>query len=278
MSEPRDGFPRGGTASAPPPSLEVYLDKGMDWFNRTVKPHWRQFLAGMLVVMIGIAVAVGVAGARNAKLARGFAALTEAEDTRARLDVADEFAGTLPGTQAAIQAARKLYEEGKFSQAETRFGLVLQSAPDSSLAVAARFGEAYSLEAQQKFQAAEKRFASLVDDLSDPVAAVDACLGAARCARLQKKFTEAEKWIGKAAENASGPATKSRVRDAKKALQLARVPRPQPPPEEEKQSAPKTAGTPTGESAVEKARAPGVGQDKAAPPSKGAAPEDGELK
>lgn len=197
-----------------------------DW----VKPYSRHICITAVALVAIVAVVIGVSSARAAKVARGFAALQAAEDAQAFIDVADEFSGTAPGVQASLEAARRLYEEGKYDQAATRFALVLQTYADLPVAEAARFGEAYSLEAQKEYQGAQKRFADLVESVADTAKIVDACLGVARCARAQGKFAEAGKWIQRASERQAEGVLAYRIEEARKALEAAQVTRPEPAP------------------------------------------------
>ena len=234
--------------------VEAFFESLAQFHRAWVVPYWRHALIGLCLILVVLAAVQTARSRRRAQNAEAFLALKEAEDIDELKGVAEDFPQHVAGVQANINVARKLFEEGKYDQAATRFALAAEAAGAADLQQAARLGEAYALEAQGKHQVAEKRFAALADDLVEAAAAVDATIAAGRCAAAQKKFAEAEKWYTKAAAIAKGETSLERLaEDALTALNTKRYASAPPKPEasetaeskgdaEEAQDAPRKEG------------------------------------
>lgn len=183
---------------------------------------WRIALL-ILVALVGVAVGKSLMSRRTERLGAGFAALSKAEDADALLAVARDHDGSPAAARAQLEAARRLFDEGKFDQAATKFSLARKAAQSSPLAVAAGLGEAYAVEASGKPEVAEKTFVEIAGNAGSDALALDAWLGAGRCAKAQGKLAEAEKHYSRAKEVAGdSPFSRRRVDEARNALSSAR--------------------------------------------------------
>lgn len=192
-------------------------------YARWILPYsWR--IALLILAVLGcVAVAKIMAGRQGESDGVAFAALSKAESTDALLAVARDHDGTAVAARAQLQAARRLYDEGKYDQAITKFSLARKAAGTGAVAVAAALGEAYATEASGKPEVAEKSFADTAGTVTSDALALDAWLGAGRCAKAQGKLAEAEKYYGKAKQAAGdSPFARRRVEEATAALSSAR--------------------------------------------------------
>jgi tetratricopeptide (TPR) repeat protein len=86
--------------------------------------------------------------------------------------VADEFGGTSAGERAALLAARALFVEGKYQEAQSRFEQYLGSHPDGLLRPTAMLGIAASLDALDQIEPALAAYQRVIDTFpNDPIAA-----------------------------------------------------------------------------------------------------------
>lgn len=197
-------------------------------YGKWILPYsWRVALV-ILGVLLAVA-AVKVLGARQAdRSGAGFAALSRAEDTDALLAVARDYDGTPVAARAQLEAARRLFDEGKYEQAGAKFSLAAKAAQgNEALRLAATLGEAYATEANGKPELAEKTFADTATGAKSKAIALDAWLGASRCAKAQGKLAEAEKYCTRAGEAATdNPIGRRRVDEAKAAVSAARFAKP----------------------------------------------------
>jgi tetratricopeptide (TPR) repeat protein len=214
----------------PPPSTgapDPATDAIAGLYARWILPYsWRVALL-ILGVLVCVALVKTMAGRRGESDGAAFAALSKAESTDALLAVARDHDGTAVAARAQLEAARRLYDEGKYDQAMTKFALARKAAGSgagaAAVAVAASLGEAYATEASGKPEAAEKSFADTAGTVPSEALALDAWLGAGRCAKAQGKLAEAEKYYGKAKQAAGdSPFARRRVDEASAALSSAR--------------------------------------------------------
>jgi hypothetical protein len=215
-------------ASRPQPasssiSPDVATNAIAGFYARWILPYsWRVALL-ILGVLACVALAKTMAGRQGEHDGAAFAALSKAETTDALLAVARDHDGTAVAARAQLEAARRLYDEGKYDQASTKFSLARKAAGNGAVALAASLGEAYAMEASGKPEVAEKSFADTAGTVTSDALALDAWLGAGRCAKAQGKLAEAEKYYGKAKQAAGdSPFARRRVDEATAALASAR--------------------------------------------------------
>gem|GEM_PF-3902764 len=194
----------------------------LQFYRRCVQPHRIAILLAAIAVIIALVVVLSMQARGRARQAAGFAALQKAESVESLTDIAREYKGNQPGMHAALEAARRLYETGKYEQAADRFAVFRSDFPDSDLIDAARLGEAYALEAAGKQPQAEDRFSTFAAETLQDNLRLDAYLGAARNAMAQDKLAEAKNWIEKAEANADEPSQDERINAALEQLQRRR--------------------------------------------------------
>jgi TolA-binding protein len=100
-----------------------------------------------------------------------------------------------PGTKAAerslLLSATKLFEEGKYAEAQKAFESFNQEYPDSALGATATLGIASSLDAQNKAQEAITAYQNFIAGFSTDPLATQAKLSKARVHESLKQFKEA---------------------------------------------------------------------------------------
>ena len=187
-------------------------------------------LAVLLVILVVVVTVTGVRASSRARIAHGFEELAKADTVEKLEALTEEYEGSPAGARASFMLAKRLYEDGRFAQAATRFSLLLQEYAESSLREEARLGEAYALEAAGKLIQAEKEFEKLAGKAVDSALRTDAMLGAGRCARSQGKLAEAEGWYQRVLESTDDEQLKDRVSTTIGELSVARLePDPGPP-------------------------------------------------
>lgn len=154
--------------------------------------HWRlSFLLAVAALLAWGFVALW-GHWRQERLARGYEMLVAAADTDALAGVAVEFAGSSIGEQAELALGKKLFEEGHYERAASRYELFQKDFPASAAMPEAALGEAYAREALKQYLKAETVFVRLA---GGPLLAggrkAEAYLGAARCARADGRLKEA---------------------------------------------------------------------------------------
>jgi tetratricopeptide (TPR) repeat protein len=226
----RNPYPSGRDAE-PDNSPEAAFVRALVGAWNSAKPHLNTGALILLAVLVVIAVVFGVNARRRATVARGYAAVASAESTDELLDVAKEFAGTGAGAQASMSLARRLFEEGKYAQAATRFSLFCQEYPEHAEARAARIGEAYALEGDGKLVQAEKRFRDIAAEAEAALQTgvrVDALCGAGRCAKTAGKLAAAEELYRQALEAVPAGRQRDRLADIVRGIEFERKhPRPE---------------------------------------------------
>lgn len=229
-------------------------------YARWILPYsWRVALLilGILACVAGVKVLAGRQGDRDGA---AFAALSKAESTDALLAVARDHDGTAVAARAQFEAARRLYDEGKYDQAVTKFALARKAAGSGAVAVSATLGEAYAMEASGKPELAEKSFAATAATVTSDALALDAWLGAGRCAKAQGKLTQAKDYYDKAKLTAGdSPFARRRVEEASAALASARYAK-------RAEEPAKVTETPAPEAAAAPAAAPAAAAPVAAAP------------
>jgi tetratricopeptide (TPR) repeat protein len=216
-------------------SSDTVTDPIAGLYARWILPYSWRIAVIILVALACIALAKALGSRRVERDGEGFAALSKAESvskdestskddsTAALLAVARDYDGTPVAARAQLEAARNLYDEGKYDQAITKYSLARKGAGDAAISVAAALGEAYALEASGKPETAEKGFADTAGTVGSDALALDAWLGAGRCAKAQGKLAEAERYYDKAKQAAKdSPIARRRVEDAMAALAATR--------------------------------------------------------
>lgn len=98
---------------------------------------------------------------------------------------------TAAGARAALLAAGRLFEEGKFAEAQAEFQRCLREFPDSPFRGQAMLGVAASLEAQGQKEAAMQAYQDLVRRMPQDVATPQAKFALARLYEAQGRIEEA---------------------------------------------------------------------------------------
>lgn len=107
------------------------------------------------------------------------------------LKIANDYAGTLAGQRARLQAGETLFAAGKYADAQAQFQNFLTTEGGSSLAVQAQSGVAASLEAQGKLDDAVAAYRKVMTSYPDSGDAIVAKFALGRVLELQGKLSEA---------------------------------------------------------------------------------------
>lgn len=221
----RTAPPARGEDSVPVP--DAAMTAIIRLYDRWILPYsWRLGLV-FVGVLLAVAAVRALAAHRADRSGAGFAAISKAKDTDALLAVARDYDGTPVAARAQLEAARRLFEEGKYDQAAAKFALARKNgAALEGVRTAAALGEAYALEADGKPETAEKLYTELAGRPDSKALALDAWLGAARCAKAQGKLAEAEKYCERARDAAGdSPFLRRRVDEVRAAVSAARYAR-----------------------------------------------------
>jgi TolA-binding protein len=106
-------------------------------------------------------------------------------------DHAAKHSGTKAAERSQLLAASKLFEEGKYSEAQKAFETFNEQYPDSVLGATATFGIASALDAQNKTQEAIAAYQGFITANSADPLAVQAKLAKARVHESVKQYKEA---------------------------------------------------------------------------------------
>ena len=106
--------------------------------------------------------------------------------------VATDYAGTMSGQRAQLEAAASLYDVGRYADAQTAFQKVLDASASGPLTTIALLGVGTSAEAQGKLDVATSSYQRVVNLLSGTPAAIPGYCGLARVAEAQGKLNEAK--------------------------------------------------------------------------------------
>jgi predicted negative regulator of RcsB-dependent stress response len=107
------------------------------------------------------------------------------------LKIASQYAGTVAGQRARLQAAAILFSAGKYPDAQTIFQNFAATESGSSLQAAANLGVAACLEAQGKLDEALTKYNSVSSSYPNTNEATDARFAQGRILELQGKLNEA---------------------------------------------------------------------------------------
>ncbi|HZT21760.1 MAG TPA: tetratricopeptide repeat protein [Verrucomicrobiae bacterium] len=107
------------------------------------------------------------------------------------LKVAAEFPGTLAGQRAWLQAAKALFDAGRYAEAEVQFQKFLNEHPDNQFSDLAMLGVAASLEAENKTNEAVRAYQRVTANSNDPVIDMTAKFALGRIAEEQGRFNDA---------------------------------------------------------------------------------------
>lgn len=163
-----------------------------------VLENWKPIVAAAVALLIVISVALAVREFRARRVqwaASAYFEATQADDAAARLsaltDVAQKYAGTGAGLQAAFAGAQLAFESGEYAQAQGLYEQVLKAQPESPMAVAAEIGRAAALEAQGNAEEAEAAYRSALNQHPDAYVVPQARLALARLLESQGKTEDA---------------------------------------------------------------------------------------
>lgn len=106
------------------------------------------------------------------------------------MKIAQQYAGTLAGQRAQLQAALGKFDAGKYADAERQFQGFVTAHGDSPLVVSAQLGAAASLEAQGKLNQALTEYRAVVSTYPNTAKAVQAKYACGRVLELQGKLKE----------------------------------------------------------------------------------------
>ena len=200
MSNRREPVVPESHHGTPIEASEAFLETAAAWYKTWIMPHLRIVIGIVIAILLGVALAKSIKARHSEHQGQAFAALATAEDAESLLAVAGKFGDTPAGPRAQLEAARTLYDDGKYEQAVTKFELARKVSAAVGLDTASSLGEAYALEAAGKNDIAEKRFADLAQRAPGNAIVVDCWLGAGRAAKNQGKLAEAEKFYLRAKE------------------------------------------------------------------------------
>lgn len=196
----------GATPPAPPARQERHgsIDPSDLVYDRMLRlehyvlEHWKPIVAVAAALLVVVSLALAVREFRTRRVqwaATAYFEATQADDAAARLsaltDVAQKYAGTGAGLQAAFAAAQIAFESGQYAQAQGMYEQVLQAQPESPMAVAAEVGRAAALEAQGNAKEAEAAYRSALNQHPDAYVAPQARLALARLLESQGNTEEA---------------------------------------------------------------------------------------
>ena len=200
-----------GTAAAEPVGMGFESRLIQLWFA------WGKRVAVALGLLVLVLILVAVWQAQRAdRLASGYAAIKAAGTAEKLGAVAKEYSGSVIAAQATFAQAKRLFDDGKFDQAASRFSVFCRDFPRDPLVIQASLGEAYALEAGGKAPIAEKKFAEIAKSVKDLDLMADAYLAAGRCAESQGKAKEAEAWYKSAVSSGVSGALKDKALSALK--------------------------------------------------------------
>jgi predicted negative regulator of RcsB-dependent stress response len=182
------------TAQSAPqqPAVDVYSFLG--WLDQNRKP----LIAGAVIVLVvGVLVAFVVwrKGAREVQAGQQLTALLASGGAAgvapdALLKFAADFSGTAAAARAQLSAAAKLFEEGKYAEAQAAFQKFLADYPENPLAPQASLGAATALEAQGKTAEAISAYKAL-SDRRQGAASAQARFALARLYQAEGRLAEA---------------------------------------------------------------------------------------
>jgi len=204
------------TTSHIEPAAHRFLMKVLAWWNTAIRPRFSLILLIFLLVVVAGLSAIYHSTQRQSRVAAGFAAIQDANNSTELLDLAKRHAGTSVGAVASLAAAKALFGEGKYDQASNQYESFCRDYSSSPQLLAGQLGKAYALEAARKLAPAEKNFIAIAESSKDPDIIAEAYLGAGRCARAQDKLAEAEKWYKTAASSGCSTALKDKAMTALK--------------------------------------------------------------
>lgn len=188
-----------------------------------VLPNWVSIL---LAALIAVAVVIGFhnwSQAQREKRAEMLAEVSAAATVGELRALAEKYSGKPAGLIATFAAAKQLYTERQYVEAENAFATFAKDHPKTQLAVDALIGWAYSLEARGKSANAEKVF---LDAAGNPNAAAEqraeALCGAGRNALAQgeKQFATARRHYENAMAAVDTGLYRQRARDALQRIEL----------------------------------------------------------
>ena len=178
---------------APESTLSIDIQA---WFEENKK----RLLAGFGIVVVVVAVIVVYRNYKasveeNASKSLVMLLASQANGTMPSgeklLQIAKGSAGTKAGERAQFLAAVKLFEDGKYADAETQFHTLLNDYPKSALTAQAELGVAAALDAQNKVADALSAYSRFVGAFSGDALVPQAKLAQGRIYESQGKNQEA---------------------------------------------------------------------------------------
>lgn len=215
MSKTTPPMPEVHPHAPPPTVLDRYLLAGIERCHA----NWRLLTLAAVAVFLAVCFVLLWGQWRQARLARGYEAVANAQDPEALAGLAREFAGSRIGANATFTLARMLFDNGAYDRAATRYESFLKDYPANELVPAAKLGEACAREAMKDYLAAEKKYLSITVDIGNPDRVAEAYLGAARCAVALHRSADAQKYAGLAVASGAGETWKQNALDVLRELQ-----------------------------------------------------------
>ncbi len=99
------------------------LAKVIRVFNARIRPYMPVSGGVLAVIIVLFGIVSVVRASKQDRLARGYAALSMAADIDDVTSISHEYEGTAVGAKALLESGRRLYQAGKFEQAQTKFRL-----------------------------------------------------------------------------------------------------------------------------------------------------------
>jgi len=173
-----------------------------------IEANAKRLAFGLAVVLIAVFVFSFYSYRQNQREIAAGEALTQAGISQtgtpladACLKLATEYAGTLAGQRALLQAATTLFAAGKYADAQIQFQKFLDTYPDNFLTPQATLGVAASLDALGKTDLAVSTYQKASTQTADPNVVGSAKFSLARIDEAQGKLAEAQKLFGDVARS-----------------------------------------------------------------------------
>ncbi|HTI71415.1 MAG TPA: tetratricopeptide repeat protein [Candidatus Limnocylindria bacterium] len=181
------------TQSVPESTLSIDL---MSWFEE----NKQKLLIGVVVAVV---VAAGMIVYRNhvtsteENASKALVLLLSEQpngilpNSDQLLKIAQQTAGTKASERASFLAGVKLFEDGKYAEAQTQFETLVREHPQSPVAPPASLGAASALDAQNKLEEAKSAYARLATGTVDDPLVAPSRLAQGQILEGQQKLKEA---------------------------------------------------------------------------------------
>ncbi len=170
-------------------------DQVVSFFEQRIRPHWRQGLWAVLVLILGLMIGFRYVQGRQQSMAMAYSRLDLAESVEELRLLSVEYAGREIAAMALLRKANMLLEDAdKQAEAAAVFTRVANDFPQSRFHDSARLGLAYSLESTEDFKGALDTFRQLATSgQADTNLAANAWCGVGRNALALGDAEEARK-------------------------------------------------------------------------------------